>query len=152
MLATNIEVQNWCLSFSVKNSCKVLIPVKWLLNFCSHLNEDYCKIFKFPYFSLFYEMINTIIYHGCLGQHEPCYNKNTWLNFKHSAKLFQTFHQDFQTFGFWFSLRGSKARLSVGKDWPITITEILEWFFWSKGTLIIFENVVCKKQSTFIGI
>ena len=54
--------------------------------------------------------------------------------------------------GFWFSLRVSKARPSVWKDRPITFTGILGWFFWSKGTLIIFGNVVCKKQSTFIGI
>ena len=28
-----------------------------------------------------------MIYRGWLGQYEPCYNKNTWLNFKYSAKL-----------------------------------------------------------------
>ena len=65
----------------------LLIPVKPLLDFCSHLNEGYCKILKFPDFSHFYKMVNTIIYRGWLGQHEPCYNKNRWLNFKHSAKL-----------------------------------------------------------------
>ena len=64
-----------------------LIPVKWLPVFCSYLNEGYCKIFKFPYFSYFYKMVNTIIYRGWLGQHEPCCNKNTWLNFKRSTKL-----------------------------------------------------------------
>ena len=65
----------------------LLIPVKSLLDFCSHLNEGYCKILKFLDFSHFYKMVNTIIYSGWLGQHEPCYNKNRWLNFKHSAKL-----------------------------------------------------------------
>ena len=109
------------------------------------MNEDYCMIFKFPYFSHFYKMFNTIYYRGWLEQHEPCYNKNTWLNFK---------YLNFQTLG-WalgFLLRGSKARPSVWKGRPITFTEILHWSFWSKGTLIIFENMVCKKQSTFIGI
>ena len=94
----------------------LLIPVKSLLDFCSHLNEGYCKILKFLDFSHFYKMVNTIIYSGWLGQHEPCYNKNRWLNFKHLANLFKTLDLDFQTLGFWFSHKVLRARPSVWKD------------------------------------
>ena len=72
---------------------------------------------------------------------------------------FQTFGRAFQTFGRGFSFllspqnpgrvfrkvrqRVSKARLSVSKGRPYVLKQMLGGVFWSRGTLRIFDNLVC---------
>ena len=88
----------------------------------------------------------TEYYRSWLGQHALCYNTNTWQSFSNTQP------------SFWFSLKLSKtwpsvsnAWLSVSKVWPHVLKQRLSRVLWSMDTLRVFDNLVCKKQPSYIS-